>query len=97
MLSNAYQPVESASVTSSPSPSTSIWSLFKNFLSWMTSEAGDLGSVYSAKSNVEPQVFQVQGQSGELFWEIYDPATGQSVYCSTDDEALQSLDGSRWM
>lgn len=93
MLSNAYQPVESA-----PSPSRSPWSYVKQFLSWMTNDAGDFGNLVAAKTGKpEPRVTQIQGQNGDLFWQIYDPATGQTVYCSTDDEALQSLDGNRWM
>ena len=87
MLSNSYQPIESA-----PSPSRSIGSSLKQFLSWMTSAAGNLTSVYSAKSNIEPRVTQVQGASGSLFWEIYDPVNGRVLYCMSEEEVMQWLD-----
>lgn len=34
----------------------------------------------------EPQVWQVRDRAGNTYWKAYDPASGQSLVCSTERE-----------
>lgn len=38
-------------------------------------------------SQCEPKVVQKRDRSGQLYYEIYDPETGRSAHCLTENEA----------
>ena len=84
MLSHSHTSVESATAA--------MGSLFKRCIDWMSSEAGDLVRIYSAKTQVEPRVSEVEGQDGELMWEVYNPMNGRVVYCMSEEEVMLWLD-----
>ncbi|HEY9662848.1 MAG TPA: hypothetical protein V6C65_30755 [Allocoleopsis sp.] len=97
MMSPADHCVESAQGASAAG-ATGWLSLLQQFMKWMSNAAGDLATVVAAKRETgEPKVFQIRGQSGELFWQIDDARTGSRVYCASAEEALEYLDRSEWM
>jgi hypothetical protein len=42
--------------------------------------------------NDEPRIWQEYDRSGEIWWHAYDPVTGRSVCCPTEDELRAWLD-----
>lgn len=48
------------------------------------------------ESNAEPQIIQLQGRDGSVFWEIYDARTGRTFHCMTENEVLEWLDTRLW-
>ena len=40
----------------------------------------------------EPRIWQECNRSGEIYWRVYDPYTGRSAYCDSEDEVRAWLE-----
>ncbi|MBD2460287.1 hypothetical protein H6G89_04445 [Oscillatoria sp. FACHB-1407] len=49
-------------------------------------------NVFGDHQKSEPRIIQLQDRNGEVFWEIHDFQTGETIYCMTEDDVRHWLD-----
>lgn len=89
MTAHSYHKSEINPSSSTQSPLHRIGDIF-------TSTFETLFDLLFAEPNTEPEITQLQGRDGEVFWEIYDARTGNTVYCMTEFEVMQWLDARQY-
>ncbi len=60
--------------------------------SWLVSACDAASQLLLSDRTDEPSVRQSKGRNGEVLWEIYDPITDRSCYCTAENEMMERLD-----
>ncbi len=66
--------------------------LVKRLLATVGQTMGAIATQLFTEPSYEPQITQRQQADGTLYWEVYEPATGRTIYCLTEVEMMDWLD-----
>jgi hypothetical protein len=85
MMTNSYHELQTTETISTKTFLTQI-------KSWLLSACNAASQILLSDQTDEPSIRQLKGRTGEVLWEIYDPSTDRSCYCTTENEIMEHLD-----
>ncbi len=66
--------------------------LVKTLLTNVGQMLGAIATQLWAEPSHEPQITQRRQQNGDLYWEVYEPWSGRTIYCLDEAEIMDWLD-----